>query len=88
MDDLLWLRQCGLEVAISKLARRGTPVLGVCGRLPDAGQTLADPEGTESGRPQTLRGLGLLPTQTTFAAEKRRTQSQATVTAEPLPGRT
>ena len=50
------------------------------------GQTLADPEGTESGRPQTLRGLGLLPTQTTFAAEKRRTQSQATVTAEPFAG--
>ena len=33
-----------------------------------------------------LRGLGLLPTQTTFAAEKRRTQSQATVTAEPFAG--
>ena len=87
VDDLLWLRQCGLEAAISKLAQRGTPVLGVCGGYQMLGQTLADPEGTESGRPQTLRGLGLLPTQTTFAAEKRRTQSQATVTAEPLPGR-
>ena len=31
VDDLLWLRQCGLEAAISKLAQRGTPVLGVCG---------------------------------------------------------
>ena len=69
VDDLLWLRQCGLEAAISKLAQRGTPVLGVCGGYQMLGQTLADPEGTESGRPQTLRGLGLLPTQTTFAAE-------------------
>ena len=86
VDDLLWLRQCGLEAAISKLARRGTPVLGVCGGYQMLGRTLADPEGTESGRPQTLRGLGLLPTQTTFAAEKRRTQSQATVTAEPFTG--
>ena len=86
VDDLLWLRQCGLEAAISKLAQRGTPVLGVCGGYQMLGQTLADPEGTESGRPQTLRGLGLLPTQTTFAAEKRRTQSQATVTAEPFTG--
>ena len=86
VDDLLWLRQCGLEAAISKLAQRGTPVLGVCGGYQMLGQTLADPEGTESGRPQTLRGLGLLPTQTTFAAEKRRTQSQATVTAEPFAG--
>ena len=56
MDDLLWLRQCGLEAAISKLAQRGTPVLGVCGGYQMLGQTLADPEGTESGRPQTLRG--------------------------------
>ena len=86
VDDLLWLRQCGLEAAISKLAQRGTPVLGVCGGYQMLGQTLADPEGTESGRPQTLRGLGLLPTQTTFAAEKRRTQSQATVTAAPFAG--
>ena len=86
VDDLLWLRQCGLEAAISKLAQRGTPVLGVCGGYQMLGQTLADPEGTESGRPQTLRGLGLLPTQTTFTAEKRRTQSQATVTAEPFAG--
>ena len=86
VNDLLWLRQCGLEAAISKLARRGTPVLGVCGGYQMLGQTLADPEGTESGRPQTLRGLGLLPTQTTFTAEKRRTQSQATMTAEPFAG--
>ena len=86
VDDLLWLRQCGLEAAISKLAQRGTPVLGVCGGYQMLGQTLADPEGTESGRPQTLRGLGLLPTQTTFAAEKRRTQSQATVMEEPFAG--
>ena len=54
VDDLLWLRQCGLEAAISKLAQRGTPVLGVCGGYQMLGQTLADPEGTESGRPQTL----------------------------------
>ena len=86
VNDLLWLRQCGLEAAISKLAQRGTPVLGVCGGYQMLGQTLADPEGTESGRPQTLRGLGLLPTQTTFTAEKRRTQSQATVTAKPFAG--
>mgnify|MGYP000787636703 CR=1 FL=1 len=86
VGDLLWLRQSGLEAALLKLAAGGTPVLGVCGGYQMLGQTLADPEGTESGRPQTLRGLGLLPTQTTFTAEKRRTQSQATVTAEPFAG--
>ena len=61
---------------------------GGCGGYQMLGQTLADPEGTESGRLQTLRGLGLLPTQTTFTAEKRRTQSQATRRRSPLPGRT
>ena len=31
VDDLLWLRQSGLEAALLKLAASGTPVLGVCG---------------------------------------------------------
>ena len=61
VDDLLWLRQCGLETALLKLAAKGTPVLGVCGGYQMLGQTLDDPTGSESGRPQTLRGLGLLP---------------------------
>ena len=86
VDDLLWLRQCGLEAAISKLAQRGTPVLGVCGGYQMLGQTLADPEGTESGRPQTLHGLGLLPTTTVFGTEKHLTQTAACVTTEPFAG--
>ena len=56
VDDLLWLRQCGLETALLKLAAKGTPVLGVCGGYQMLGQTLDDPTGSESGRPQTLRG--------------------------------
>ena len=31
MEDLLWLRQNGLEAAALKLAHAGTPILGVCG---------------------------------------------------------
>ena len=50
------------------------------------GETLADPIGSESGHPQTLRGLGLLPTRTTFADQKHRTQDTATVTAAPFAG--
>ena len=86
VDDLLWLRQCGLEAAISKLAQRGTPVLGVCGGYQMLGQTLDDPTGSESGRPQTLRGLGLLPTRTVFSEQKRRVQVKATVAAAPFAG--
>ena len=85
VDDLLWLRQSGLEAAVQKLAAGGTPVLGVCGGYQMLGKTLDDSAGTESGHPQTLRGLGLLPTRTVFTNEKRRTQSTAT-TAAPFAG--
>ena len=86
VDDLLWLRQCGLEAALLRLAGKGTPVLGVCGGYQMLGQTLDDSEGNESGRPQTLRGLGLLPTRTVFSQRKRRAQVRAVVTAAPFAG--
>ena len=57
------------------------PVLGVCGGYQLLGETLDDSQGTESGHPQTLRGLGLLPTRTVFTAEKRRAQVTATAAA-------
>ena len=38
VDDLLWLRQSGLEAALLKLAANGTPVLGVCGGYQMLGQ--------------------------------------------------
>ena len=81
VNDLLWLRQCGLETAVQKLARRGTPVLGVCGGYQMLGGMLDDSAGTESGRPQTLRGLELLPARTVFTLEKRRAQVTATAAA-------
>ena len=81
VDDLLWLRQSGLEAAVLKLAAGGTPVLGVCGGYQMLGEMLDDSAATESGRAQTLRGLDLLPTRTTFTADKRRTQVAATAAA-------
>ena len=60
-------------------------MLGVCGGYQMLGEMLDDSTGTESGHPQTLRGLGLLPTRTVFTNEKRRTQSTAT-TAAPFAG--
>ena len=86
VDDLLWLRQCGLEAAILKQAAADVPVLGVCGGYQMLGGKLDDTAATESGRSQTLRGLGLLPTSTVFSSEKRRTQVNATVTAGAFAG--
>mgnify|MGYP000893199795 CR=1 FL=1 len=79
--DLQWLRESGLEAAILKEAARGTLIFGVCGGYQLLGETLDDSQGTESGHPQTLRGLGLLPTRTVFTAEKRRAQVTATAAA-------
>ena len=86
MDDLRWLRESGLEACILKLAAKGTPVLGVCGGYQMLGHTLADPDGEESGTPCTLPGLGLLPTDTVFNAEKHLSQTNATVEAIPFAG--
>lgn len=72
MEDLLWLRQTGLEAAIKQHAARGKMIIGVCGGYQMLGETISDPEGMEYKG--TLRGLGLLPTRTTFMPSKTRTR--------------
>ncbi len=67
--DLGWLRACGLAAAVSRAARAGVPVLGVCGGLQMLGRTLSDPYSVESSTEEVL-GLGLLNLATTFAADK------------------
>ena len=58
VDDLLWLRQCGLEAALLRLAGKGTPVLGVCGGYQMLGQTLDDPEGQRERPSADAAGAG------------------------------
>ena len=86
LADLLWLRQNGLETAIQKLAASGTPVLGVCGGYQMLGEIIHDPEGVEHGTGGSLRGMSLLPVETTFLPEKSRTRVQAAVLAGELAG--
>ena len=86
ISDLLWMRQNGLEARILKHSAQNKPVFGICGGYQMLGETLADPEGTESGTAQTVRGLGLLPTRTVFTGQKHRTQDTAAVTAAPFAG--
>ena len=86
ISDLLWMRQNGLEARVLKHSAQNKPVFGICGGYQMLGETLADPEGTESGTAQTVRGLGLLPTHTVFTGQKHRTQDTAAVTAAPFAG--
>ncbi len=72
MEDLLWMRQNGMEAAVLKLAAQGCPVIGICGGYQMLGEHLSDPHGVEHGG--VLKGMGLLPIETEFAPEKTRTR--------------
>ncbi|MEG3007240.1 MAG: cobyric acid synthase [Oscillospiraceae bacterium] len=72
MEDLIWLRESGLETSILKAADKGTIVFGVCGGYQMLGEMLYDPDGIEHGG--ELKGIGLLPTQTIFESQKVRTR--------------
>ncbi|MBR0597338.1 cobyric acid synthase [Sinanaerobacter chloroacetimidivorans] len=72
MEDLLWIRQNGLEASILKHAALGTPIFGVCGGYQMLGTELSDPYGVEAGG--TISGMGLLPAKTIFEKEKTRTR--------------
>jgi len=74
MEDLLWMRQNGMEAAILKAVGSGTALFGICGGYQMLGETLSDPLGVERGG--EVRGMGLLPMNTVFAGEKTRTRAQ------------
>ncbi|MBR3630324.1 MAG: cobyric acid synthase [Oscillospiraceae bacterium] len=70
--DLRFLRESGMETAVKRLASGGTPVFGICGGYQMLGEEIADPLGSEGGG--SIRGMGLLPCRTVFAAEKHRSR--------------
>ena len=72
MEDLLWMRENGLEALILKEAAKGKLIFGICGGYQMMGETLSDPHGVEAGG--TIKGMGLLPMDTVFARKKTRTR--------------
>ena len=74
--DLLWLRQCGLEAAISKAAAAGTLVMGICGGYQMLGASVSDPDQVEAAGVTEIAGLGLLPMDTVFRGDKVQTQTR------------
>ncbi|MET7995972.1 cobyric acid synthase [Amycolatopsis sp. NPDC005232] len=67
VDDLRWLRERGLADAVTARAAAGRPVLGICGGYQMLATTIHDDVESRAG---TVDGLGLLPTDVTFAGEK------------------
>jgi len=79
--DLDWLERTGLAEAVRMRARRGRPVLGICGGLQMLGERIED----EAGVDGSANGLALLPLRTVFAASKQteKTSTQFSPLAEP-----
>jgi adenosylcobyric acid synthase len=70
LADLGWLRTRGLDEAITRHARAGGSVLGICGGAQMLGRTISDPPGVEGADGAHERGLGLLDLTTTFERDK------------------
>src|SRR5690606_19077601 len=68
-----WLRGSGLADVVVDRARRGAPVLGICGgyqMLTDEIVDAVEGEGSDSPSPAAVPGLGLLPGRVDFGEEK------------------
>ncbi|KAA9375917.1 cobyric acid synthase [Microbispora cellulosiformans] len=64
VSDLAWLRETGIADLVT---RRTGPVLGICGGYQMLARTITDQVESGAGR---VAGLGLLPADVVFAAEK------------------
>jgi adenosylcobyric acid synthase len=67
VDDLKLLRSRGLDEVFTERAKRGLPILGICGGYQMLGGRIED--GVESVEARA-DGLGLLPVETSFEEEK------------------
>ena len=77
--DLAWMRGRGLDAAVADRARRGRPVLGICGGFQMLARTITDEVESGAG---TVPGLGLLPTAVRFAEEKTLARPRGTAYGE------
>lgn len=83
VDDLAWLRGRGIDHALTARARRGAPVLGICGGFQMLARRIED--GVESGS-GTTDGLGLLDTSIVFGADKIVRNVTGTADGHPVRG--
>jgi adenosylcobyric acid synthase len=67
VDDLLWLRDRGIDRVFLDHARGGL-VIGICGGMQMLGESIFDPLGVEHDG--VMDGLGLLPIRTTMQSRK------------------
>ena len=78
IDDLMFLRNNGLEEQIKELQKRGKLIFGICGGYQMLGKKIKDPYHVE-GEVEEIDGIGLLDTETIFEKEKTTTQVEAII---------
>ncbi len=76
IEDVLFLMRRGISDGIVRLSKRGTIIMGICGGYQMLGKQINDPYRVESSQ-ETVNGLGLLSTITTFARDKQTYQVRA-----------
>ena len=80
VDDLLWMRENGIEDAILQAHREGAFVVGICGGFQMLGKEIVDEVESKRGK---VKGIGLLPSKTVFTAKKRTNHLNTRVLWEP-----
>jgi adenosylcobyric acid synthase len=86
ISDLAWLRARGLDRVITAHARRGRPLLGICGGFQMLGTVIADPHGVEADPAAAVEGLGLLDIRTDFTPQKTLRLPSGTALGVPAAG--
>lgn len=81
IEDMLYLRQSGIEKEIKNLHEKGTLIFGICGGYQMLGMKIEDPHKTESNLLE-LDGMGLLNINTIFQQKKITTQVEAEIEEE------
>jgi adenosylcobyric acid synthase len=76
VSDLAWLRQTGLADTLIAYAASGGTVVGICGGYQMLGLAILDADAVESGQERS-KGLGLLPIDTAFVADKALKRAKA-----------
>ncbi|KEI77933.1 cobalamin biosynthesis protein CobQ [Clostridium botulinum A2 117] len=75
IEDLLYLRQCGLEESIKEYSKDGK-IIGICGGYQVLGSKIKDPYKVETDLGE-IDGLSILDMETTFEKEKVTTRVSA-----------
>ena len=78
VEDMKDLIEKNIGREIVRIAKKGTPVFGICGGFQMMGQKIMDPEKIESDLKE-ISGLGLLDIETVMKSDKTTTQYKNTV---------